>query len=201
MMFIRPLRLYEKEHRYGYADKDTGEIVIAPFYENGKEYPILIDNRNYFAVKYQGKWGLINTENEVVVDFRYEDIGRPKLEKGSPGFVLCFQQQREGYFKIGIISSKLNITVNPLLDWFPENIIVLGENTCWYYIQQGEKWGAVKSDGTVDVELKYTKEEVLNQITKKCENLIIDYKNHKEKDLWIRNAMRSKEYMELFEWK
>ena len=81
VMFIRSLRLYEKENRYGYADKDTGEIVIAPFYENGKEYPILIDNRNYFAVKYQGKWGLINTDNEVVIDFRYEDIGKPKLEK------------------------------------------------------------------------------------------------------------------------
>jgi len=200
VMFVRVLRLYEKEHRYGYKDKDTGEIVIAPLYENGKEYPIVIDNRNYLAVKYHGKWGLVNANNEVVVDFRYEDIGRPKLEKGSPEFVLCFQQKGEGHFKVGIISTKLNITVNPLLDWFPENITVLGENTCWYYIQRGEKWGAVKSDGTVDVELKYAKEEVLNQITKKCENLIIDYKNHKEKDLWIRNAMRSKEYMELFEW-
>ena len=51
-MFIRTLRLYEKEHRYGYKDKDTGKIVVAPLYENGKEYPIVIGNRNYFAVQF-----------------------------------------------------------------------------------------------------------------------------------------------------
>ncbi len=200
MMFIRGLRLYEKEHRYGYKDKDTDEIVIAPLYENGKEYPIVIDNRNYLAVKYHGKWGLVNANNEVVVDFRYEDIGRPKLEKGSPKFVLCFQQQGEGYFKIGIISTKLKVTVTPILDRFPENITVLGENTCWYYIRKGEKWGAIKTDGTVVMELEYTKEEVNNQITKQCENLILEYKNHKEDIPWTRNVMRSRDYLELFEW-
>lgn len=200
MVFIRSLRLCEKGHRYGYKDKDTGEIVIAPLYENGKEYPIVIDKRNYLAVKYYGKWGLINTNNEVVVDFRYEDIGRPKLKKGSPEFVLCFQQHDDGYYKIGIISRKLHITMTPILDYFPENITVLGENTCWYYICKGEKWGAIKTDGTVVMELEYTKEEVNNQITKQCENLILEYKNHKEDIPWTRNVMRSRDYLELFEW-
>ena len=58
MVFIRALRLCEKGHRYGYRDKDTGEIVIAPLYENGKEYPIVIDKRNYLAVRIM-KWLLI----------------------------------------------------------------------------------------------------------------------------------------------
>lgn len=200
MMFIRVLRLYEKEHRYGYKDKDTGEIVIAPLYENGKEYPIVIDNRNYLAVKYHGKWGLVNANNEVVVDFRYEDIGRPKLEKGSPKFVLCFQQQGDGYFKTGIISTKLKVTVTPILDRFPENITVLGVNTCWYYINKGEKWGSVKSDGTVVMKMEHTKEEVTNQTTKQCKDLIMEYNEHEEDDSWIRDAMQSKEYAELFEW-
>lgn len=200
MMFIRVLGQYEKEHRYGYKDKDTGEIVIAPLYENGKEYPIVIDNRNYLAVKSRGKWGLIDTNNEVVVDFRYEDIGRPKLEKGSPKFVLCFQQQGEGYFKIGIISTKLKVTVTPILDRFPENITVLGVNTCWYYINRGEKWGSVKNDGTVVIKMEHTKEEVTNQTTKQCKDLIMEYKEHEEDDSWIRDAMQSKEYAELFEW-
>ena len=200
MMFIRTLKLYEKEHRYGYKDKDTGEIVIDPDYENGKEYPIVIETKNYLAVKYHGKWGLINTDNEVVIDFRYEDIGRAKLEKGSPEFVLCFQQQGEGYFKIGIISTKLKVTVPPLLDRFPENITVLGENTCCYYINKGGKWGSVKSDGTVVMKIEHTKEEVLNQTTKQYRNLILEYKKHEDNDFWLRDAMRSKEYAELFEW-
>ena len=70
MMFIRVLRLYEKEHRYGYKDKDTDEIVIATLYENGKEYPIVNDYRNYIAVKYQGKWDLVNGNKEVAVELK-----------------------------------------------------------------------------------------------------------------------------------
>ncbi len=200
MMFIRTLKLYEKEHRYGYKDKDTGEIVIDPDYENGKEYPIVIENRNYLAVKFHGKWGLINSDNEVVIDFRYEDIGRVKLERGSPEFVLCFQRQGEGYFKIGIISTKLKVTVPPVLDRFPENITVLGVNTCWYYINKGDKWGSVKSDGTVVMKIEHTKEEVINQTTKQCGNLILEYKKYEDNDFWLREAMQSKEYSELFEW-
>jgi hypothetical protein len=90
--------------------------------------------------------------------------------------------------------------MTPILDYFPENITVLGENTCWYYICKGEKWGAIKTDGTVVMELEYTKEEVNNQITKQCENLILEYKNHKEDIPWTRNVMRSRDYLELFEW-
>ncbi len=200
MMFIRTLKLYEKEHRYGYKDKDTGEIVIEPHYENGKEYPIIIENKNYFAVKSHGKWGLINMDNEVVIDFLYENIGRVKLEKGSPEFVMCFQQQGEVYFKIGIISTKLKVTVPPVLDRFPENITVLGVNTCWYYINKGDKRGSVKSDGTVVMKIEHTKEEVINQTTKQCGNLILEYKKHEDNDFWLREAMQSKEYSELFEW-
>lgn len=201
MIFIRGLMLFEEEHRYGYKDKDTGEIVVGPVYENGKEYSIVIENENYFAVKKQGKWGLINSENEVVIDFRYDDIGRPRLEKGSPEFVQCFQQKGDGYFKIGIISSDLKVTVPSILDRFPENITVLDENTCWYYINKGEKWGSVKSDGTVVMEMEYTKEEVLNQTTKQCKDLIMEYKNHEGDVYWLRKAMRTKEYTELLEWK
>lgn len=201
MIFIRPLRLYEKLHRYGYKYKDTEEIVIPPIYETGKEYPIIIDNRSYLAVKKQGKWGLINTDNKMVVEFRYDDIGRPRLRNGSPEFVLCLKKHNDNYYKIGIISSKLDVTIPTILDSFPENITVLGENTCWYFICRGEKWGAIKSDGTVIMELKYTKEEVRNQITKQCEILIMEYRDHKEDDLWIRKAMLSKDYQELFEWK
>lgn len=200
-MFIRTLKLYEEEGRYGFKDKDTGEIVISPVYENGKEYPIVIENENYLAVKKQGRWGLINCENDVVIDFRYEDIGRPRLEKGSPEFVQCFLKEGAGYFKIGIISTKLKVTVPPLLDKFPENITVHGENTCWYYINKGEKWGSVKSDGTVVMEMDYTKDEVFNQTTKQCSDLIMEFKKHEEDDSWIRDAMQSKEYAELFEWK
>lgn len=192
--------LFEEEHGYGYKDIDSGKIVVAPVYEMGKEYSIIIENENYLAVKKQGKWGLINSENEVVIDFRYDDIGRPRLEKGSPEFVQCFQQKGEGYFKIGIISTKLIVTVPPLLDRFPENITVLDESTCWYYINQGNRWGAVTRDGAVVVELEYEKDEVQKQIIKKCETLIMEYKYHKENIFWIRNAMRTKEYMELFEW-
>lgn len=200
-MFIRMLILYKEENRYGFKDKDTGEIVISPIYENGKEYPLVIENKNYLVVKKHGKWGLINTRNDVVIDFRYEDIGRPRLVKGSPEFVQCFLKEGEGYFKIGIISTKLKVTIPPILDGFPENIEVLGKNTCWYYINKGEKWGSVKSDGTVVMEMEYTKEEVYNQITKQCSDLIIEFKKHEEDDSWIRDAMRSKEYAELFEWK
>lgn len=199
-MFIRALKLYEVENRYGYKDKDTGEVVIAPVYENGKEYSIVIENKNYLVVKKQGRWGLINSANDVVIDFRYDDIGRPRLEKGSPEFVQCFLKKGAGYFKIGIISTKLKVTIPPILDGFPENITVLGENTCWYYINKGEKWGSVKSDGTVVIEMEYTKEEVLNQTIQQSRNLIMEYKKHEKDDFWLRNAMRSKEYAELFEW-
>ena len=202
MVFITVLILFEKGTGYGYKEKETGEVVISPIYENGKEYPIVIKKENYLAVKKHGKWGLINSGNEVVIDFYFDDIGRPRLEKGSPEFIQCFLQKGEGYFKIGIISTKLRITVAPILDRYPENITVLGENTCWYYINKGKKWGAVKSDGTLVMEMEYTKEEVHNRITDLCNKLIMEYKDHKEGDCtWIRNAMQSKEYADLFEWK
>lgn len=118
-------------------------------------------------VKNQGKWGLVDEDNKIVIDFEFDDIGRPRLACGSPEFVMCFKNQGEGYFKMGIISSKLQVTVPPVLDNFPQNITVKGENTSLYYIHKNEKWGVVSKDGTVLVEPAYTKEEVDGQFARK----------------------------------
>lgn len=170
-MPLRALRLYKINNKYGYKDKDTGETIILPLYENGKEFPIIIDNRNYLAVKKNGKWGLINEDNDVVVDFNYDEIGRPKLNNVLPEFVLCFRQQGDGYFKMGIISDKLQVTIPPVLDYFPENITAYGKNTRLYYIRKGDKWGIVKSDGTVAMEPEYDKEEVEAWVVNQSKNL------------------------------
>jgi hypothetical protein len=201
VIIIKQLKLYEENFKYGYLDCESGATVIPPIYDNGKEYPIEIENVNYMAVMKQNLWGIINCHNETVVDFNYADIGRPRLERGIPKFILCFQQNEEGgHFKIGIISSKLIITVQPILDRFPENIAVLGENTCWYYITQGNKWGAVKNDGTVLMDTVFTKEEVYNKVSEICKQLIVDYHERSNDDNWLKKAMLSKEYCELFEW-
>ena len=95
-----PIKLYNKGNKYGYKDIDSGRTVIPPIYENGKIHPIIIGGRNYFVVKNQGKWGLVDEDNKIVIDFEFDDIGRPRLACGSPEFVMCFKNQGEGYFKM-----------------------------------------------------------------------------------------------------
>ena len=50
------------------------------------------------------------------------------------------------------------------------------------------------------MKIEHTKEEVTNQTIKQCKDLILEYKKHEDNDFWLRYAMRSKEYGELFEW-
>jgi hypothetical protein len=162
---IQPFALFREHGRYGYRSSSGKEIIIPPVYENGKKYPIVIKGRNYFIVQQNGCWGLVDDQNRTVIDFLFDDIGRVKLEKGRPQFLMCFQQQEgQDYFKIGIISTDLKITVYPCLDRFPENITCHGKTTCFYYINQGDKWGAVNRDGTVLMDVAYRKEEVERQI-------------------------------------
>ena len=53
---------------YGYADRNFKEI-IPPQYEYGKAF----DN-GYCVVKKDGKWGVINKKNKVIIPFIYRDI-------------------------------------------------------------------------------------------------------------------------------
>jgi hypothetical protein len=201
LKFIQPFILFKEYGLYGYRKSSGGEIVILPIYENGKKYPVIINDRNYFIVMQHGRWGLVDDHNEIVVDFVFHDIGRVKLERGRPQFLMCFQQlEGKDYFKIGIISTGLKITVHPCLDSFPENITILGETTCWYYVNQGDKWGAVKSDGTVLMDISYRKEEVEKQITILCQDLIMEYQRQQDDSGWLRKAMQSSTYIDLFEW-
>jgi hypothetical protein len=201
LKYIQPLYLFEEKHLFGYKNASNGEIVIPPVYKNGKQYQVIIKNRNYFVVMNQDKWGLIDEHNVAVTEFVFNDIGRPKLEKGNPQFLMCFQQaQGSDYFKIGIISTELKIIIPPRLDWFPKNITVLGESTCWYYINQGDRWGALNSNGSVLMDTNYRKEEVTAQITAMCKDLIMEYQIRQDDSGWLKSAMLSRTYKDLFEW-
>ncbi len=201
LKYIQPMYLFEEKHLVGYKNTSNGKIVIPPVYENGKTYPVIINDRNYFVVMKQEKWGLIDELNVAVTEFVFNDIGRPKLEKGHPQFLMCFQQaQGNDYFKIGIISTELKITITPRLDRFPKNINVLGESTCWYYINQRNRWGALNSNGSVLMDTNYRKEEVTAQITAMCKDLIMEYQIRQDDSSWLKRAMLSRTYNDLFEW-
>ena len=53
-----------------FAAEMTSEIIIAPQYEDAKGF-----NDGYAAVKKDGKWGYIDEEGNVVVDFKYDWAG------------------------------------------------------------------------------------------------------------------------------
>ncbi|MCS6795980.1 MAG: WG repeat-containing protein [Raineya sp.] len=56
--------------KVGYQDLKEKKLVIPCEYEDGETYAV----GNNVAVKKNGKWGLINEQNQVIVPFEYEMI-------------------------------------------------------------------------------------------------------------------------------
>lgn len=56
-------------NKYGYKNKHTNEIVIPPMYDKAKDFV-----NGFGVIKYNKKYGVINENNEKVLDNRYSKI-------------------------------------------------------------------------------------------------------------------------------
>lgn len=73
--------------------KESGEWAIPPEYDF-KEAFYLRFLRDTFVVPKQGKWGIINSKNETILPFEYEEI------------VLPFYERPEIFFRYGLVAVK-----------------------------------------------------------------------------------------------
>ena len=107
------------------------------FFTNGR-------NKRYFALckKDSGKWGLVNARGELIVPFKYDDLGT---------FVDC-----EGDFihievegKYGLIDCLGNIVIKPIYD----DIIRFFDGLA--LVEQNKKFGYIDTSGNVAIPMIY----------------------------------------------
>ena len=59
---------FEDNSKYGYRDENE-DIVILAKYEDAKDF-----KENFAIVKYNGSYGVINSSDEIVIDFIYSSV-------------------------------------------------------------------------------------------------------------------------------
>lgn len=120
---------FSNDYTYGVVD-DKGEIVIRPKYKN------MVNLYNgYFAVLKEEKWGIVNANDETVIDFDYDVVG------GTMGdnFIM---QDGSSYSLIDKNGKELTsfATVDIHADRYVEYVDVTGlTNAAYNYISQYEQ--------------------------------------------------------------
>jgi len=67
---------------WGFKDQETGVVKITPKYDDARKFSgSAIGGFSYAAVKKNGKWGYINKEGKVILDFLYDKAGTFSFEK------------------------------------------------------------------------------------------------------------------------
>jgi hypothetical protein len=89
-------RIFEENGKWGLSNSKTGKIVIPPIYERISSE---VDASAIILAKLNGKYGLIDTMNNVVLPFNYERLG-----EYSCGLSAFREKERWGYIDIkGIV--------------------------------------------------------------------------------------------------
>jgi len=60
--------------KWGYKEEKTGVVKITPQYEEARGFVGLMDWYSYAAVRKNGKWGIIDKQEKVVLDFVHDKI-------------------------------------------------------------------------------------------------------------------------------
>jgi len=136
----------------GYVNRETNEFVIAPKYFSAQHFK---DGLAAVKLEYNGKWGVINEEDRLIIPFKYDDIKyyseslmAAKLNNNW-GFIDCLD-------KI-IIPFKYEFA-----SWFSEGLAPVQLNGWYGYINKSDEvvigfqynWAAPFENGFGEVELQ-----------------------------------------------
>jgi uncharacterized protein YceK len=127
--------------KFGFID-DTGNWIIEPEYD---DFGLSTDDQIVFddglaRVKKDGKWGIINTENEVIVDFIYDRI----YYKFNNGLYPITSDE-----KFGFIDEKGTVVTNCIYQTIREDV------NEFIRVQKDDKWGNINSKGEQVVDCIY----------------------------------------------
>ncbi len=121
--------------RYGFADRKSGEIVIACQYEDTKP-----QNKGLFWVKKDGKWGCIDSANREKIPFRFDYSGG-FADNGLAAVLV------DGNF--GHVDTTGKFTTPPIYDkvsYFNKGLAM---------VKRGNKYGYVDNSGRLLIPLKF----------------------------------------------
>lgn len=131
------LMLARKDGKCGLLSRD-GKYVVKPLYG----YIDACTPTGEIAARKDGKWGFIDLENNVKVDFRFDDIDEVSVRHG-----ICAVSENG---KWGIIDMSGDYIAEPQYDrlW-------MAWKHNWFAAQKDGKWGFVDLNGVVKVEFQY----------------------------------------------
>lgn len=175
-------------------------FIIIPF-----EYELITSCNNEYCIAFKnGKAGVINAENKVVIDFKYDHI------EFSDDLLLVKQNKRAGFIKLDgkeeiplkyddakSFSEKLAVVYLSkncgYIDKKGKNIIPPIYNSCYPFtngvaaVKKGNKWGYIQKDGSVLIDFKFDNANpFINNIATAKENnkwYLIDITGKKIKEI------------------
>jgi hypothetical protein len=163
--------------KHGYID-NFGNEIIPVVYDDAETVPY----RNNFIVSKNGKWGVIDEENKIIIPFEY-DFLRTNYEndlvfcgiRKLPKVIDESQSYKWNYgVKWGVYDKEFNLIVKPELDEIPEIYkIKSGTKRSWvyhhtkyYYIKRKRKYGVLCADGRLITDISLLKRDAVFLISK-----------------------------------
>jgi hypothetical protein len=108
---FNPNQLSKEKHSLKGLINNNGEIIVPLQYEN-----LINEYSNFYPIQYHGKWGVINNQNEFVIEPNYNDI---RLIKG--GLITQMNTGLNGENPLcGFIDLTGNMTVPPVYSQMQE---------------------------------------------------------------------------------
>lgn len=129
------LMIISKNNSYGYADI-TGKVFIPPTYQSAQYF---YDNQA-IVQNTDGKWGVINKSNQIVIDFIYEHIrhGDMSYEGKTTHYII---KQNDKY---GLLSTTGQMILAPIYDDMDNDVLSDG----FLKVKQAGKYGLFNDIGT-----------------------------------------------------
>ena len=121
------LQKFEDNSKFGYLD-DNKKIIIPAKYEDAKEF-----KNNLAIVKNNGLYGLINSSDEVIIDFNFVEI------KEHLSFYECIPFSKTKEKKLSYWYNQKGLLIHK------DKAIAMSET--FLCISNGEKYGVISSEG------------------------------------------------------
>ena len=147
--FDNGLALLKKGSLYGFLDT-TGQEVSGFVYSNAFRFT----EKNFGFVALNGKWGIIDNKNNILVDFKYDDI---------ESFTTTQSAQINMLIKVksGKLFGIIDITKKTSTHTFYKDIHFCGEDL--FVVKSDKKWGIVNFNDEEIIPFEYDDITVINK--------------------------------------
>ena len=135
----KTLEPFQRGNYAGFCTEDKEE-VLQPYFEEVGDSGFM---GNYCPVEMGYRWGFINKEGRLVVDYLFEDVIPDQFEDGS------WWVRNDG--KWGAVNFDTNETVLCQYEW------IKGYNSRFLSVSKNDRYGVVSSNGKIKIPLIYEK--------------------------------------------